>query len=229
MYYTGDHFQFSCHLRKIKHTTRASEVQSYCKTSPSIFHSTSVRFNKSVWRVQYSQEIKCFFSSSASASLRLLAYQSTAHLVCVRPLMDFPWQEFGPRQEHKALTNLTTISLRQGGVEGLSVSCNWCVVHWAISPGSGTDVSTLTSVSLLSLCPDEPIIMRSRECCAFWEVAHKRMIRQSFQTEVVHTGRLFVEQNGNIATRGALVERPYGDTSTHTLHYVPYYLCGPVS
>lgn len=74
-----------------------------------------------------------------------------------------------------------------------------------------------------------PIIMRSCECCAFWEVAHKRMIRQSFQTEVVRTGGLFVEQNGNAATRGEPVERPCGETSTHTWHYVPYYLYGAVS
>lgn len=71
--------------------------------------------------------------------------------------------------------------------------------------------------------------MRSCECCAFWEVAHKRMIRQSFQTEVVRAGRLFVEQNGNAAMRGAPVERPCGDTCTHTWHYVPYYLYGAVS
>lgn len=71
--------------------------------------------------------------------------------------------------------------------------------------------------------------MRSRECCASLEVAHKRMISQSFQTEVAGTGVLFVEQNGNAATRGAPVERPCGDTSTHTWHYVPYYLYGTVS
>lgn len=127
LYYTGGCFPFSCHRRKIKHTTRAPKLQSHCKTSPSIFHSTSVCFNKSSWRVQCSREIKRFFSSSASASLLLLPYQSTARLVCVRPLMDFTWQEFGPRQERRALANLTTISLQQGGVEGsLSVLLLMC-------------------------------------------------------------------------------------------------------
>lgn len=180
--------------------------------------------------VQYSREIKSFFSSPASASLLLLPYQLTAHPVCLRPLMDFTWQQAWPTREHRPSLTWQPLACEMGGGgEGLSVSCNWCVVHWAISPGSGTDVSTLTSVSLLSLCPDEPIIMRSCECCAFWEVAHKRMIRQSFQTEVIRTGRLFVEQNGNAPMRGAPVECPCGDTSTHTWHYVPYYLYVAVS
>lgn len=66
--------------------------------------------------------------------------------------------------------------------------------------------SDKTPLSLPSQCPDEPIIMRSCEYCAFWEVAHKRMIRQSFQTEVVCEDWLFVEQNGNVAARVHLLK-----------------------
>lgn len=68
----------------------------------------------------------------------------------------------------------------------LSVSCYWCVVRPAISPESATDVSALTSVSLpFSVSPTSLLSWGPANVGAFWgEVAHKRMIRQSFQTRV---------------------------------------------
>lgn len=154
------------------------------------FHSTRVR-SASLYH-QYSKVWRCnaFFHCFCLTSP--LPYQSTAHSVYLRPLMDCTWQQARPRQEYRPSLSWQPLACRKRkGGEGLLVSCNWCVVHWAISLESDTDVSTLTSVSLLSLCPDEPIIMRSCECCAFWEVAHKRMISQSFQTEVdLHRGTL---------------------------------------
>lgn len=87
-------------------------------------------------------------------------------------------------------------------------SCDWSVARRGPLPGArpGSMHSDKPPLSLPSRCPDEPIIMRSCEYCAFWEVAHKRMIRQSFQTEVVCEDWLFVEQNGNVAARVHLLK-----------------------
>lgn len=138
-------------------------------------------------------------------------------------------------------TNLTAISLYIGSAveDVLSVSCSCRALRWGVSPGSSVNVCTLTSVSLLSLCSSEAYYHEVLWMLCIREVAHKRMIRESFQTLVVCTDRLFVEQNGNTAQgwggavrrgrRGSPVECPRGDPGTHTWHYVPYYLCVAVS
>lgn len=56
----------------------------------------------------------------ASASLLLLPYQSTAHPVCLRPLMDFTWQQAWAR--HECGPSLTwqplALTMRGGGGRG---------------------------------------------------------------------------------------------------------------
>lgn len=98
-------------------------------------------------------------------------------------------------------TNLTAISLYIGSAveDVLSVSCSCRALRWGVSPGSSVNVCTLTSVSLLSLCSSEAYYHEVLWMLCIREVAHKRMIRESFQTQVVCTDRLFVEQNGNTA------------------------------